>query len=881
MHKRRHSTCPLLTGAFVFIAVSLVISADAFAIRDATNQGRWNKPCKNGPDAVVPGFLVNMGPTGARGILKARSYVVKYIFPSSPASGVLKLDDEVYGANGKEFATHTFGGGKHGLAGPMRDLGLAIEDSEGSDGVLHLMLRRGGASQTVAVQLEKLGRFADTFPVNCRKTEILKARAYRYLMNHPGGLGSQGRCVATLAMLSSDDPKVFAAGKRLAQSWNRPYNKSTWSWHLGFQGITLAEYYLLTGDKAVLGTLASTMDLLRHAQWKGPKIQRWKAKEFKNVDQATLDRHQALYEGGFGHCPYPEVVRRGGGGYGPMQRPTYLAILAWQLGKQCGIEVKHPGIETGFQFVEYGTNMAGLTAYGGEFTLNNGPIDPARWKSSTRNGCSHKSGMAYLLYRLSPERPESAGKMKLHLSNIDAAYKDMPDGHACPMMGLVWGWAGVYASDDVALKKKITNYYKAWINLARCHGSDSYVILPGRNYADGSYYRDNIRNHTTASIAFLYSYSTPKCQVQGVSVSIPGVNHLALKGAEALAYKSILRKSYGAGAKALSALPDVDDPKSTAGKIMAHIAKCSEAALQDLAALEQKGEWFALEESLKKALPAYRGVPAFDKQATHWREALASKEGKQMVTAHRLFLAGYYGSAMTALKGTDARETVAAAAAVLLETVEGAVREYVDRCKALYEQGEWNTLRSTLARERKRMKGASLFDASCAKWDAALKSSSGDRIISADRMFSSGQLGASAKALAAVATDSTAASEVKAIARTVETRVEAKVQSLLKAFLVYEQEGDWYALNRELPTAARNLRGIASFETHRNRWKEKMGSQEVKRAMVVGRMYKTLETAWSRSKGRSERRDLEAFAKQFHDMIYGKRAKALLGEPGS
>ena len=30
----------------------------------------------NGPGAEVPRFLVNMGPTGARGILKGRSYVV-------------------------------------------------------------------------------------------------------------------------------------------------------------------------------------------------------------------------------------------------------------------------------------------------------------------------------------------------------------------------------------------------------------------------------------------------------------------------------------------------------------------------------------------------------------------------------------------------------------------------------------------------------------------------------------------------------------------------------------------------------------------------------------------------------------------------------------
>lgn len=512
---KTHRYAHPLKAASCFIAASLALAVDALALKDEENQGRWYKPCTNGPDAEVPGFLVNMGPTGARGVLKERSYVVKHIFAKSPAKGVLELEDEVLGANGKKFSAHTFGGGNHGLEGPLQDLGLAIEDSEGRDGVLQLSVKRGDKTLTVDVQLEKLGRFADTFPVDCKKAEILRDRAYNYLIDHPGELSSQGRCVATLALLSSDEPRVLAAGKRLAKEWNEPYNDSTWSWHLGFQGITLAEYHLLTGDRSVLKTLKSTMDLLRRAQWQGD-IQHWKVSQFKkDVNQATLDRHQALYEGGFGHAPYPEIVQRGGGGYGPMQWPTCIALMTWQLGSQCGIEAQQAGVDASFRFLENGTTAAGHIAYGGEFTLNNGPVDTAAWQTNTRNSFSHKSGLGYLVYKLSPERSDAAKRMKLHLSNIDASYKDMADGHACALMGFTWGLAGVYASDNTKLKKKVTDHYKAWINLARCHGSDSYVILPGRDYADYSYYRDNIRNHTTAAIAFLYSYSTPKLRVHG------------------------------------------------------------------------------------------------------------------------------------------------------------------------------------------------------------------------------------------------------------------------------------------------------------------------------------------------------------------------------
>lgn len=502
------------------LGLSFLFAASAHALRDEDNQGRWTKPCKVGPDAVVPGFLVNMGPTGARGILKERSYVVKYIFEDSPAHDVLELEDEVYGVNGKIFGTHQFGRKVHGIEGPLQDLGMAIEDSEGSDGVLSLMIRRKDKEQIVKVQLEKLGRFSDTFPRDCGKTGILLGRAYNYLVANHDGLDSQGRAAAALALLSSDDPVVFAAGKEMALAWNKPYDNDTWTWHLAFQSMTLAEYYLRSGDDQVLATLDSSLKLLRRAQWK-PPIHHWRSEQIKNIDQAIIDKHQALYEGGFAHAPYPFIVARGGGGYGPMQLTTSLALLSWQLGKMCGLEPQQEGLNAGFQFLEHGTTESGWVAYGGEFTLNNGPINWKEWQAQTRHGFSQKSGLAHLIYQLSPERENADAMMHRHTGNIAASYRDMSDGHACALIGLTWGWAGVAASDNKTLQKEVLDYYKAWINLARCHGSDSYVILPARDYADYSYYRKNIRNHTTAAVALLYSFSTPNLKIQGAASPKP------------------------------------------------------------------------------------------------------------------------------------------------------------------------------------------------------------------------------------------------------------------------------------------------------------------------------------------------------------------------
>ena len=88
-------------------------------IKDKDNQGRWDKRVESGPDAEVPGFFVNLGPTGARAVLTEKTFVVKYVFKDSPARERLRLGDVITGAFGKPFAAHTFGGDVHGYEGPM------------------------------------------------------------------------------------------------------------------------------------------------------------------------------------------------------------------------------------------------------------------------------------------------------------------------------------------------------------------------------------------------------------------------------------------------------------------------------------------------------------------------------------------------------------------------------------------------------------------------------------------------------------------------------------------------------------------------------------------------------------------------------------------
>ena len=252
----------LLTSALLTLALSVAITGTALAISAPDNLGQWAKPTEIGPDKECPGFLVNLGPTGARAILKETSFVVKFVFPKSPADGRLRIDDEITGVNGTPFSKHTFGkfyGMEPGTGyeGPIMDMGKAIEDSEGKDGTLTLSLIRDGKPAQVEIKLDPIGRFSDTFPKHCQKSEKLAARAMDYLLEHPKercGIVHE-KALLGLAMLAQGKTKE---AETLAMAWNKAPGEKEWTWYPSYQAIFLAEYFLQTGDKRVLPTTEET-----------------------------------------------------------------------------------------------------------------------------------------------------------------------------------------------------------------------------------------------------------------------------------------------------------------------------------------------------------------------------------------------------------------------------------------------------------------------------------------------------------------------------------------------------------------------------------------------------------------------------------------------
>jgi len=510
-----HSRRRCRFAAFLGIAfAALAFASVAFAIKDSTNQNRWEKPGGDPPDKEVPGFLVNLGPTGARAVLTERTFVVKYIFRGSPAAGKLKVGDVIQGCFGRPFAKHTFGGGPHGYEGPIMDMGTAIEHAESKDGKLTLNVARNSKTIEVSVPLERLGAFSPTFPVNCKKSKLLRERALKYLAEtkEAHGGASHTRMAVSLALLTSDEPAQQALGADLIKRWSKELpNSGTWTWDLSHQTITLSEYFLISHDASVLPTIRTVVDLIQKAQYSG-HIVCWPLNDSKGTPPSRIDAAQQLYDGGFGHEPYRPVLNKNG--YGPMQYTTILAVIARQLAAQCKVPIDADKLKRSMAFIHRGTNEAGYVAYGGEFTMNNGLVDPVQWKAS-HEGDNYvgRVGCAIVGHDLSPEFADSPLFLAKYRGYARHAYKSMPDGHADSNLGIFWSIMGAAASKDPTVLRTVLDYHKAWFNMMRCHDG-SFVLLPGRDYADDGYYGAS-RFHPTATMALAFGLAHPRLRIEG------------------------------------------------------------------------------------------------------------------------------------------------------------------------------------------------------------------------------------------------------------------------------------------------------------------------------------------------------------------------------
>ena len=108
--------------------LALALTATTSAQVDYNGDYPWSVTAPAGPDAAVPGWWYNLGITGCRVELMPaapKHLLVQYVFPGSPAAGIVLPGDVMTGAGGAAFVEDhqdgygpaVFGAVLHGHAG--------------------------------------------------------------------------------------------------------------------------------------------------------------------------------------------------------------------------------------------------------------------------------------------------------------------------------------------------------------------------------------------------------------------------------------------------------------------------------------------------------------------------------------------------------------------------------------------------------------------------------------------------------------------------------------------------------------------------------------------------------------------------------------------
>jgi len=331
-------------------------------------------------------FFMNLGPTGIRARIDPdapKSFKVMYVFQDSksPAKGKINKGDVIVGVNGKTFHNphgfHRKRGGR-GWPGPPYELALAIEDSQGLDGKLDLMVLPGGnksAKKTVSIQLNPVGRFSETWPWNCPRSDKLLKDLCDFLIEE----GIKGRhhyqIQQLLALWAAGDKRVMRLVKAKAESLMNnladPESSGMCTWGWGYSGIFLGEYYNYSKDKRVKRAVAAL--------------------------NTCYELGQDWRSGGSSHRPFIAIQRRiasgGAKGYGAMAGPGGLAMMAQSLFKANGMPYSERAYERTHQaFLRTaGGDSSGGIAYGFK------PWSHAVLKLDDNSMAKTKGGVGYVV----------------------------------------------------------------------------------------------------------------------------------------------------------------------------------------------------------------------------------------------------------------------------------------------------------------------------------------------------------------------------------------------------------------------------------------------------------------------------------------------------
>ncbi len=338
-------------------------------------------------DRPLPPFQVGVtGIMAAPTMDKVVPLTVAEVTPDTPAAGKLRVGDVLVAVNGVKLEAPD----------PRPVLGNAITAAEAGDGKLAFSVERAGKPAQVTVMIPVVGAYSATWPINCPKTnQIVAAAAARSMeLIDPDKGADLNRTTAMHCMflLSTGKDEHLAGVRKLMRASVSGMEKTrSHTWNNGYILIAMGEYYLRTGDKAVLPQMRKIVD----------------------------DSFERDCVGGWGHWDYlnPSYTRSGlvnaAGG------ALFVGIV---LARECGVEMKDADFE---KSLRYFYRFAG---YGGVPYGDQGPSN-----GGSSNG---KSGMLGVALSLLNE--PYAGASRLLAMELADSYGDFERGHTGNFTNVMW-----------------------------------------------------------------------------------------------------------------------------------------------------------------------------------------------------------------------------------------------------------------------------------------------------------------------------------------------------------------------------------------------------------------------------------------------------------
>jgi len=324
---------------------------------------------------------------------------------------------------------------------PRIQLGNMITAAEAGDGTLKFAIK--GEAAPVVVKIPALGAYSKTWPLDCPKSDKIVRNFADYLKKPGSNKGFAD--IGMLFLLSTGDESDLA----FVRNWARSQKGAAGSaWYIGYGGLALCEYYLRTGDQAVLPAIQARADRLVEMENNG---------------------------GWAGRGPLAALTYGGGGGH--LNAAGTLAAGYLLFAKECGAKIPD---ETLLRVLAhfYRFSGRGNVPYG-----NNKPES-----GYTDNGKNGK--LAYVMSAAANLTPDGEKSVYARARDTNAQFAFystgyMLHGHTGGGIGEIWRSASMGL-----LHQKMPNHYREFMDNRRWHYELSrrfdgtFAILGGERYDD-------------------------------------------------------------------------------------------------------------------------------------------------------------------------------------------------------------------------------------------------------------------------------------------------------------------------------------------------------------------------------------------------------------